>query len=424
MTGGEGRACPACGSRDLLAFFEGAPVPVFCNVQEPTRERALAVPRGAVRLAFCRACAHVFNLAYDPRLLAYGTAYENSLHFSGLFQDYARELARGLVERHDLRGRTIVEIGCGQGDFLRALCDLGGNRGFGFDPGYDPDRAAEPLPPGVTCRREPFSGRSMAGLPAFDLLCCRQVLEHLENPVGLLDTVREAIPQGRRPVVFFEVPDALFTLERGGIWDIIYEHHSYFTPRSLRILFASRGWRVLGSSSVYGGQFLTIEAEPGPAPGGAEGRPQVPARGEGEAAEGRPGGAATPSSGDPGELARMEARVRSFGDLYRRSTGEWRRRLARLHREGRRVVVWGAGSKGVTFLNVLGVGEEIRYVVDVNPRKHGRHVAGTGQQIVAPGFLRGYRPDAAIVMNRIYAAEIRGILERLHPGGGCRLLFA
>jgi hypothetical protein len=120
----------------------------------------------------------------------------------------------------------------------------------------------------------------------------------------------------------------------------------------------------------------------------------------------------------------MEARARSFGDLYRRSTGEWRRRLARLHREGRRVVVWGAGSKGVTFLNVLGVGEEVRYVVDVNPRKHGRHVAGTGQRIVAPEFLRGYRPDAAIVMNRIYAAEIRGILERLDPGSGCELLFA
>ncbi len=75
--------------------------------------------------------------------------------------------------------------------------------------------------------------------------------------------------------------------------------------------------------------------------------------------------------------------------------------------------MWGAGSKGVSFLNTVGIQDGIRYVVDVNPRKGGRYVVGTGQEIVAPEFLRGYRPDITIVMNRIYDREIRGIMETL-----------
>jgi hypothetical protein len=44
--------------------------------------------------------------------------------------------------------------------------------------------------------------------------------------------------------------------------------------------------------------------------------------------------------------------------------------------------------------------------VDINPRKQGKFIAGSGQEIVAPDFLRTYRPDLVIVMNPIYQEEI------------------
>jgi hypothetical protein len=80
-------------------------------------------------------------------------------------------------------------------------------------------------------------------------------------------------------------------------------------------------------------------------------------------------------------------------------------------------VVWGAGSKGVTFLNVLEVGELIAYIVDLNPRKHLKYIADTGQQIVSPEFLLTYRPEVVIVMNPIYLEEIQTLLDTmgLHP---------
>src|SRR3546814_19695643 len=67
------------------------------------------------------------------------------------------------------------------------------------------------------------------------------------------------------------------------------------------------------------------------------------------------------------------------------------------------------------FLNLLQVetGGGIDYVVDINPRKRGRFVPGTGQEIVDPAFLRDYRPDVLIVMNPEYQDEIATTAESL-----------
>jgi hypothetical protein len=64
-------------------------------------------------------------------------------------------------------------------------------------------------------------------------------------------------------------------------------------------------------------------------------------------------------------------------------------------------------SKGVTFLNTFKEQDIIEFVVDINPRKWGVHVAGTGQEIVPPDFLRTYHPEVVIIMNANYKDEIR-----------------
>ena len=69
--------------------------------------------------------------------------------------------------------------------------------------------------------------------------------------------------------------------------------------------------------------------------------------------------------------------------------------------------MWGAGSKGVTFLNAVR-DEGIEYVIDLNSHKHGRYIPGTGQRVVPPAFLQEYRPDVVLVMNPIYHNEIQG----------------
>src|SRR5690606_36978788 len=91
----------------------------------------------------------------------------------------------------------------------------------------------------------------------------------------------------------------------------------------------------------------------------------------------------------------------------------WRANLAELAVQRRRVVAWGAGSKGNTFANLVAQVDIVPYVVDLNPRKHGMFVAGTGGRIVPPEFLVQYKPDEVIVLNPNYEREVRQRLEAL-----------
>ena len=112
-------------------------------------------------------------------------------------------------------------------------------------------------------------------------------------------------------------------------------------------------------------------------------------------------------------MTRTAEHVRAFADAYRSKVRDWSERIAGLRAARRKAVVWGSGSKGVTFLNVIRPEGAIDRVVDINPRKQGKFVAGTGQPIVAPAALAAHPPDVVIVMNAIYRDEIEHTLRGL-----------
>lgn len=334
---------------------------------------------------FCERCGHIFNSAFDPSRMEYTETYENSLHYSPRFQEYASRLASALIDRYDLHGKTIIEIGCGSGDFLRILCAMGGNRGIGFDPSFNGRDAANLAEQDIEIIPDVYSDRYVDCKA--DFICCRHVLEHIGQPRNFLCQPRRAIGL-RDTVVYFEVPNVLYTLKDLGIWDLIFEHYSYFSAGSLTRLFVACGFLPRDVYPAFGDQFLCIEASG--ANGGA-------GRGEDRSSE----------------LAEVSRLVSDFGGHYGRKIELWTKNLKELMRVGKRVVLWGAGSKGVTFLNVVPGGELIECVVDINPQKHGSYVAGTGQRILKPEWIAEARPDTVLVMNPIYRDEIQRTIARL-----------
>jgi hypothetical protein len=86
------------------------------------------------------------------------------------------------------------------------------------------------------------------------------------------------------------------------------------------------------------------------------------------------------------------------------------------------VALWGAGAKGVTFLNVVPGGADIEPVVDLNPRKQGTFVPGTGQRVVAPGALAGQPLDEVWILNPLYRREIESQLRELGVGADVRVV--
>ena len=128
--------CPVCRSKNSSVFFEIDEVPLFCNILCSTKEFALAVEKGDIKLASCPDCMHVYNSTFRPELLDYTPEYENSLHFSSKFQDYASTIAKNLIEKYNVKNKSVIDVGCGQGDFLKMVCEIGENKGFGFDPSF------------------------------------------------------------------------------------------------------------------------------------------------------------------------------------------------------------------------------------------------------------------------------------------------
>ena len=119
-------ACTVCGEAGVTSFFRSEDVPVSCNHLYFSRDAALGEPRAAISLGFCPDCGHVFNTDYDPAELKYRPGYENSLRGSESFRAYDDALVDALLGRYQLRGRRIVEIGCGQGSFCEHCVSAAG----------------------------------------------------------------------------------------------------------------------------------------------------------------------------------------------------------------------------------------------------------------------------------------------------------
>ena len=380
-------ACPSCGSYGLRPFYEQQDVPSHSVILLDSRQEALAYPPGSIRLAYCPTCGFISNIDHDASLQKYSQKCEETQGFSAHFRRFAEDLAGELVARHRLRGKTILEIGCGKAEFLALVCKLGGNRGIGIDPAVVPERIDTEAASHIELIQDYFTER-YAHLQA-DVVVCRHTLEHIPATGAFLRMLRRSIGERPDTLLFFELPDMLRVLRESAFWDIYYEHCSYFTPGSLARLFRSTGFEVERLGLAYDDQYILLEARP-----------------------------ATDSVTDDRltleeDVDEVVEGVESFTAGHRTSLARWRGELDALARRGRRPVVWGSGSKGVAFLTALDGGHQVEYVVDINPNKHGKYMPGTGQEIVSPEFLVEYRPEIVIAMNPIYLEEIERQLQSL-----------
>jgi len=371
--------CPSCNAGGLETFYVQDNIPVHSVRLMRTRDEALGFPRGSLRLALCGGCGFITNTAYDPDPQDYAISYEETQGFSPTFRQWADDLAKRWVERYDLRGKQVLEIGCGKGEFLVSMVEHGIGRGIGIDPSFVPERVDSPAGERVSVIRDLYSERysHLVG----DAVVCRHTLEHIDATGELVRLVRRSLEGRPDAAVLFELPDVLRVLHEVAFWDIYYEHCSYFTAGSLARLFRSSGFEILDLTLEFDGQYILIEARPS----------DVPQPEPHEAEE---------------DIVHVAEAVRGFVSGFELTRAHWRQRLESARADGRRAVIWGGGSKGVAFLTTLGIADEVEYVVDVNPYKQGMFMPGTGHEVVGPEFLREYRPDLVIAMNPIYLGEI------------------
>jgi hypothetical protein len=327
----------------------------------------------------CSDCSFVFNDVFDPSLLSYGAHYDNTQTHSPAFGEYVDGLVKHLVQERGVRDSAVVEVGCGKGDFLRRLVTYpgAGNCGLGFDPTYEgPDVDLEQRLEFHRC----FYDERCTQYPA-DAVVCRHVIEHVEQPLTLLRAVRKALDRSSHARVFFETPCVDWILHNQVLWDFFYEHCSLFSENSLTTAFQQAGFNVVSVRHVFQGQYVWLEAQPAPA---NELSPAGPAL----------------------EVTTMAAAL-TYQQTRNVRVQTWTERLTELREQGG-VALWGAGAKGVTFANLCDAQAQILdCVIDVNPNKQGRFLAGTGHPIIGPHELPSHELAAVLVLNPNYLSEVR-----------------
>lgn len=378
--------CPNCQSAQLTTFYSVESVPAHSCLLMDSKEEAVGYPRGRLDLAYCEDCGFITNLSYETGLKDYSSRYEETQHFSGCFNRFAKRLAERWVREYNLHSKTILEIGCGKGEFLELLCSLGECQGIGFDPGVNPGRLSEEANSRLRFVKDYYSEKYRD--EKADAICCRHTLEHIPDTDAFLADIRKNVEGQDDVLLLFELPDTTRVLRELAFWDLYYEHCSYFTAGSLARLFRRNRFDLLELCRDYDDQYLLIVGSP------SNGEPR-------------------PDFELEDDLESTAADVALFKANQERAISDWQERLRNYASEGKRTVLWGGGSKGVGFLTTLGVDAEVDAVVDINPYKHGKFMPGSGHQVVGPETLRERKPDVVILMNPIYHDEVAQQLSEL-----------
>jgi hypothetical protein len=372
--------CPVCRSKDTFAFYRHDNVPCQDGIIWPTRQQAIDANRGDIELIYCPSCSHIFNHKFDSSKFVFDGSYNISLHHSPTYQKFIHELTEDLVARHNLRNKTILEIGCGKADFLKGICLPYGNRGIGYDPTFVEENLTDEQRRTIHVNARYYNAGDQS--TQADFLTFRSMLQYFRDPRAWLDTFRGSVRQPHG-VVYAEVPNSAHTFEQMCIWNIVYEHGCFYSKWSLARLFQDCGYHVQNVFACFvEDQNLGIEA------GVSRSDRQFAI--------------------DRREVDAFTRTIERFVQAHREKTAHWRDTLDTMIRQGKRIALWGAGARAISFCSLFDVDDTlVPHIVDINPYRQGKYLPRTLQQVVPPPQLLVDKPDVILITNSGYADEIR-----------------
>lgn len=381
--------CPICRDRNSRPVYSVRRQPLLLNHLYETREAACSAPTADLSFRECRECGFVWNAVFDSRSIVYGPGYINDQSESAVFRDHLDEVMNRLLDRVADAPGSIIEIGCGQGTFLKSVCRRASRPGIGFDPALRGTAVADG---DIVLRGELFTARTAGELmetcQPISLIVCRHVLEHLTDPQLLVETIEELMRTNSAATLYLEVPAVQWIADHAAFFDFFNEHCSLFGVQSMRRMLVKAGFSAVHIEPVFQGQYLAIEANL------------------------RCAKRTTPT------LAETSINHDQWSNSLLAERNRWIERFDDLL-DTDPVLIWGAGAKGISLVNQLELSfEQIPFLIDINPSKQGRFAPVTAQQVIGPQALRqklaSLSPSpTVIVMNPNYIDEVAKQLRDL-----------
>lgn len=268
---------------------------------------------------------------------------------------------------YDLAGKTILELGSGDGGVLDVMRDAG-MIPTGLEASEASVQKGEALGrsmiPGYLCDFD-----TLPGAP-YDAFMSLNFLEHVPEIDLMLQKIHGNTTADAVGLV--TVPNLEYLLGTRCFYEFVADHVSYFTKQTLRFAFESHGFDVLDCRTIR-------------------------------------------NDNDILAIVRKRRPVSLF-DQYGEVDaliGELRGLVAHYRAQNRRVAVWGAGHRTLALLALAKL-EDIAFVIDSAPFKQGRFTPVLHKTIVAPDTLRTADLGLVIVMvPGLYPAEVLKTIQSM-----------
>lgn len=308
----------------------------------PTAEEARAQPLGMLDMAWDSADPYIFNRAYDARLIRHDDSYCTSVvNIDQVVQLPTTSYFDQRVAPHLPAAGRIIDIGCGQGEFVEHLASAG----FAV-AGYDPVLRE----PAAHLHRRYWTSDE----PPAELYIMRCVLPHISMPWAFIADVADSSPGS---LVLIEFQRIEWVLQHSLWYQLNHEHVNQFTLDD----FAAR-YDVVDSGTFSQGEWawVLIRAD-------RISEPPVSPIGSCEV-----------------QLGAL-AQVRSAA-------------LETLSKADRHLAIWGAAGKGIVLAHDLSVSRGDITAIDADPIRWNRFLEGSGVLVTSPAAAMETLPDDTLVL--------------------------
>jgi hypothetical protein len=367
--------CPVCSHYLAAPFFDAGTQPLATLGWPASATQAQAMPSHPQMFVQCPACTHIWNHQFSYDAIPYQSHPNRMFNKGSVWKGHLAETGM-LLAKQLPHAPCVVDVGCGEGHFVRALSELYPGRGrfLGFDPSATPEAGQ-----GVEFHADYFQPLQHMAEFQPDAIVIRHVLEHLTDPAVLLEQMAWGATQQDKPCwLLAEVPCIDRAIETRRLTDFFYEHPSQFTSLSFRTLMQHAG-EIVELAYGYGQEVVY----------------------------------ALVKLGVSDEHKQRVLQTNNFFAQTNAIRSAVKAQLDALANSQKTIAIWGGTGKAAAFMHQYGAdAKRFPLVVDSDPEKCGTFVPGTGQEIVFRDVLNKQSIDIVIIPSQWRAGDIVLEMER------------
>jgi len=329
----------------------------------------------------CSGCGLV-QLSNEP--VAYYKEVIRAAAVSEEMTDFRKKQFGGFVRKYSLKGKKVIEIGCGLGEYLSIMQQCGA-KAYGLE--HLEESVRQCVTNGLRVSKG-FVNNTLCRLndAPFDAFFILNFLEHLPDPNSTLGGIYNNLTDNAVGLV--EVPNFDMILRSKLFSEFIGDHLFYFTRETLMATLKQNGFEIIDCNEAWHDYIISAVVKKNPSKFSRQ------------------------SSGSRGVSGKLD-----ISHFYKHQAQLKNEIEEYIHRfKNKKVAIWGAGHQALAIISLINLAGKIKYVVDSAPFKQGKYTPATHIPIVSPAVLDSDPVDAVIVMAASYSDEIARIIRQKFDG--------